>query len=499
MVIQNLFNFSVEINIKMIKRAFTIIFFAVLFLASCSPKTVEKTTSPPAETIDKNTDVDKPRLTPCVTFDDLSPADKDKAETAYVLYKDMINLKNYTTAYSLWKVAYNLAPGSNGKVKSQYDDGVAIYTDLFNNTQDSILKQNYVDTINTLYAKRLECFGPDPYVEAKKAFDFYYNFQDYIDQEELFNLFASASDAKPNKADYFIVNPFARLLYDRVLDGTTDYETGSRHAVQLLNSIDHGLSTTKGEYLESWNVINDYAPPLLEALEGFDGFYDCDYYTKKYYKLYKDNNEECEYVNLAYSRMLRGGCPLANAEVVEMQELINTRCYVAPPPSSDIKLGNQAYQEGRYKDAVNHYEDYIAKTESDENKAKFQLLIAKIYYRDLKSFSKSRKYALDAAKNKSNWGEPFILIGKLYASSGPLCGPGRGWDSQIVTWPAIDKFEYAKRIDPSVSSEANKLINTYEKYMPSVEDIFSRPGINKGDSFFVGCWIQENTTIRAAK
>jgi hypothetical protein len=35
--------------------------------------------------------------------------------------------------------------------------------------------------------------------------------------------------------------------------------------------------------------------------------------------------------------------------------------------------------------------------------------------------------------------------------------------------------------------------------MPSVEDIFSRPGINKGDSFFVGCWIQETTTIRAAK
>ena len=471
------------------------LFVIVFFSFCCSPKTTEVITEKPVQ----KPVVQEERLTPCTTFDDLSPADKDKAEIAYVLYKDQIGLKNFDEAYKLWKVAYTIAPGSNGKVKSQYDDGITIYTHFFQNTTDSLLKQRYVDTINTIYEKRVECFGKDSYVNAKKAFDFYYNFQDFIPQDELFYLFDEACDTKPNKADYFIVNPFTRLLYDRVLDGTTDYESGSKYAVQLLNSIEYGLSTTKGEYLEAWKVIDDYAPSLLEALEGFDGFYNCDYYTKKYYKLYQENSDDCEYVNLAYSRMLRGGCPLTNLEVLEMQELLNTKCYVAPPPSFDIKQGNEAYQAGRYKEAVSYYENYISKTESLENKAKFQLLIAKIYYRDLKNFSKSRKYALEAAANKSNWGEPYILIGKLYASSGPLCGPGRGWDSQIVTWPAIDKFNYAKKIDPSVSSEANKLIATYEQYMPSVEDIFSRPGINKGDSFFVGCWIQETTTIRAAK
>ncbi|MDX1409739.1 MAG: hypothetical protein R3330_16435, partial [Saprospiraceae bacterium] len=89
------------------------------------------------------------------------------------------------------------------------------------------------------------------------------------------------------------------------------------------------------------------------------------------------------------------------------------------------------------------------------------------------------------------------MIGKLYASSGPLCGPGRGWDSQIVTWPAIDQFMQARRVDPSVSAEANKWINYYSRYMPSVEDIFQRQ-LQEGQSFTVGCWIQETTTIRAA-
>ena len=98
---------------------------------------------------------------------------------------------------------------------------------------------------------------------------------------------------------------------------------------------------------------------------------------------------------------------------------------------------------------------------------------------------------------KSGWGEPYLLIGKLYASSGPLCGPGRGWDSQIVTWPAIDKWEYAKSIDPASAKEANSLIARYKQYMPNKEDVFFRT-LNVGQSFYVGCWIKETTKIRTS-
>jgi len=90
-----------------------------------------------------------------------------------------------------------------------------------------------------------------------------------------------------------------------------------------------------------------------------------------------------------------------------------------------------------------------------------------------------------------------MLIGTLYASSGPLCGPGTGWDSQVVTWPAIDKWQKAKSVDPSVAGEANKLIARYRQYMPAKGDIFQR-SLTEGASFRVRCWIQETTTIRSA-
>ena len=67
-----------------------------------------------------------------------------------------------------------------------------------------------------------------------------------------------------------------------------------------------------------------------------------------------------------------------------------------------------------------------------------------------------------------------------------------------MTWPAIDKFKQARRVDPSVAAEANKWIAYYQKYMPSVDDIFLRL-LSEGDAFKVECWIQESTTVRAAK
>jgi len=303
-----------------------------------------------------------------------------------------------------------------------------------------------------IYDKRAECFGEEATIKGRKAFDYYYNFYEYSDPDQTFNLFREAVEAKGKLSDYFVINPFSKLLHDYVVEEKISKEEGAKLAVTIGNAIDHGLATC-GNKCEAWNIIADYAPNRLESLEGVDNFYDCDYYSNKYYEQFK------------------------------------------PPPPGLLRQAFDAYSSGDYKGAIVLFEKFIAKTDDVDKKAKYTMVIAKIYYGDIKNFAASRKYARDAAKLKANWGEPYILIGKLYASSGPLCGPGRGWDSQIVTWPAIDKFQYAKKIDASVAGEANKWINTYSQYMPDREDIFQR-GIKEGSSFTVGCWINENTVVR---
>lgn len=466
---------------------------ALLMSQGCTPKVIKveevvKTTEVPTKTEPKS---------PCTQFDQLGGADRGTAESAFVLYKDQLKAGNVAEALPHWRKAYKLAPGSNGRVKSHFDDGGTIYKYLFENTKDETLRKKYVDTIMMVYDKRKECFGDEAYVNGMKAFDYYYSFDKYTTEENIYNLFKSNFDVKGKNADYFVINPFTKVLFDRVVDKKVSVEEGRKYAKLITSAINTGLSSCKGAGCETWAIINDYAPSILESLEGIDGFYDCEYYSEKYYKLFKQYPDSCDIVNLAYSRMLRGNCATNDPKLVEIKKIKTTTCYEAPPEAGCAARGNEDYGDGKYNSAVAAYLECVDEAKDAVSKSKFLLLVAKIYYRDIKNYSKARKYALDAAKLRPTWGEPYLLIGNLYASSGPLCGTGRGWESQVVTWPAIDMWTKARSVDASVTNQANSLINTYRQYMPKKEDIFFR-GIKSGDTYLVPCWIQETTLVRTS-
>lgn len=473
--------------IKKLRFAWILILLTTIQSVYANPVTQEKTSLPGMDD----------QQTPCTTLDDLDPHIKSKTEDAFTLYRDQVRFKRYEDALPLWRIAYNNAPGANGRVTYHFDDGIKIYDHLFKSAESNELKAAYVDTIMSIYDKRISCFGDDGTIEARRAFNSYYYYRDYVSEDDIFSSFKKVMELKGEKADYFMVNPFSKLVYDRVLDGKVDTAEARNLVCAIYETIEYGLQTCDGQYCDAWDIINEYSPNLLEGLEGIRGFYDCEYYMEKYFDQFLNDSTNCDNVTEVYLRMKWAACDSADHRMIALKKAKDKQCYVPPPPPGPLKLAYAALNEGQFREAIAYYNQYIEETEDSEKKADKLLLISKIYYAHIKNFPASRDYALRAAEFRSDWGEPFILIGKLYASSGPLCGPGRGWDSQIVTWPAIDKFQYAKSIDPSCAEEANEWIQRYSKYMPSVEDIFQRQ-MEKGQKFKVGCWIQEWTTIRPA-
>ncbi|MEE9374258.1 MAG: hypothetical protein V3V00_14485, partial [Saprospiraceae bacterium] len=366
-------------------------------------------------------------------------------------------------------------------------------------TTSDFEKSVIIDSVFNIYDKWIACF-PDQKetVEGKKAFNAYYTFKGRLTDAEIYNLFKSAYDGKNGKPDYFIINPFSKILFDRVVAKKIDYTEGRKYALSIMDVVANNLSTCKGKECETWEIIDDYSPDLLSRLEGLEKFYPCAYFADKYYQEYEDSPNDCDVITDTYRKLRYGKCDQNDPRILALKRAYERNCYVAPPAKGPLSLGLSALNDGRFKEAVNHYDQYIATSRDLNKKAEIQLRVAKIYYVHIKNFPQARKYALSAAETKNSWGAPHMLIGKLYASSGPLCGSGRGWASQIVTWPAIDKFLYAKKIDSSVSAEANKLIAQYRQYMPSKEDIFQRR-LKSGDSFKVPCWIQERTKVRPAQ
>ncbi len=77
--------------------------------------------------------------------------------------------------------------------------------------------------------------------------------------------------------------------------------------------------------------------------------------------------------------------------------------------------------------------------------------------------------------------------------------------NQTVFWPAVDKFQQAKRVDATVTETANELIKSYSQHFVSLDVLQDLRGkvfdanASDGDSYHVGGWINETTTIRTRK
>lgn len=466
--------------------------FSALIWFSCTPKVapvIEEEVVEEVKPVEPKEDDN-----PCVTLDELPSATRDEVETAYVLYRDNLKMQKYDEAYKLWKKAFYGAPAANGRIKYQFEDGTKIFKHFYENAETSELKQSYVDSVLAVYNKRIECYGDPGYVAGRKAFDLYYYYREHADENEIYELFKEAIDDKRETVDYYVINPFTKLLSDRIIKKEVSIEEGSKYTKLIMHALKYGAESGKNK--EAWDIINSYAPARLDNLEGIEGLYDCAYYEKKYMALYREANTDCEVINRTYSRLLYGGCDRNSAAVQELAQAKKQNCYTPPPPDGPLKKAYTAYTEGRYTESVQLFEEFVNTTSDPQKKFKYNMLIAKIYYGDIKNYPKSRQYARKAAKDNPSSGEPYLLIGKLYASSGPLCGPGTGWDSQVVTWPAIDMFKKAKS-DPATAAEAQKFITTYSQYMPKKEDIFQR-SIKAGSTYKVGCWIKETTTVRTA-
>ena len=464
------------------------------FLAGCTPKTTETAAS--SEEKEEVTPVKPPKkeenLSPCPKFRDAP--NPDDAETNYVLYRDFMKVNEWDKAFRMWKKVYAVAPAADGRRNTVYADGIRFYEYFISQTQDSAKIHAYVDTIFSIYDEIDRCYPEGGYIPARKAFDLYYKYPYRAGKKEIYSMFKKAIDTDGLNTPDFVLNPFSALLVELYDAGEIPREEAHKYQEQVRKILAHGLKTCKGKTCERWNIIQEYAPVRLEYFETVEGFYSCEYYMDKYYPEFEANPEDCDVVRTVYSRLKWGGCSESDERFRALIRVGNQNCKPEPGPA---ELAYILLREAKYPEAIEAFQKAIEEEEDVTKKANYALTIAKIYNVHLRNFPRARQWALQAADMRPGWGEPYILIGRLYASSGPLCGPGRGWDSQVVTWPAIDMWNKAKSIDPGVAAEANKWIRQYSQYMPNREDVFIR-NLKAGDSYYVGCWIQVSTTIRTS-
>jgi tetratricopeptide (TPR) repeat protein len=165
-----------------------------------------------------------------------------------------------------------------------------------------------------------------------------------------------------------------------------------------------------------------------------------------------------------------------------------------PSPEASYSLGIKFFKDKKYSDAATFF-DQATKTDNNDRKYRAYRNLA-MCYQNMGSFSRARDIARRAAQVDPTAGEPYLIIAQLYASSASQFNDEI--EKGAVYWAAVDKCQKAKSIDSSIADRANRMISSYTAGFPKAETIFFND-YSEGQSFNIGGWIGETTTIRARK
>lgn len=167
-------------------------------------------------------------------------------------------------------------------------------------------------------------------------------------------------------------------------------------------------------------------------------------------------------------------------------------------PRTYRMLGQLHLQDGEAEEALEYYQEALelpGATDEVKRDIHFNMGIAQ---QQLGRLSSARASFRNALEFDPNYGTAYIAIGDLYATAVSQCGSFEPED-RAVYWLAVDMYEKARSVDPSVGSQANQKISTYRGSFPTQENLFFK-NWEAGQSYRIdyGCysWIGQTTTVR---
>lgn len=438
---------------------------------------------------------------------------QDEAEGAHSIYRQAIKNENYKLALENWRVAYDIAPAADGRRDYHFTDGAKLYKWLYQQTDDATLKKSYADSAMMMFDGAAQCYKNQSinlskcsdqacydrkvgYIYGRKVYEMYYTFN--MPRDKIYKNAKKSLKLAENDTEYIVFEPMAAAMvasYQR--DQISAREVRKQHALLKQIAADHiANDETYGQYYDQ--AITSVNRKITEIE---DEVYDCDYFLDKLLPQLEEYPDSASLIKEVYETLLDRGCDTSRQEMQELKEPYETymkeyrqmvrRELAKTNPGMAARI---LYEEGKYQEALNKYQEAVDETEEADKLADYYFSMASILGRKLKRYSDARSKALKAAQYRSEWGQPYLLIGDMYASA--KCGDA--WNQRLSILAALDKYQYARSIDPGSKSAADRRISNYRNSKPLETEGFMR-GLNEGDKVNVGCWIGETVRLRFSK
>ncbi len=401
------------------------------------------------------------------------------------LYVEYYRQNNYEDAIEPWKVVYSECPRAS---KNIYLHGENMIKDAIEDAEDENRKKKFLDSLMNLYDKRIEYFDQEGYVTGKKALDLLNHGEKSAENlKKVYDLLAKSIDMRGEESSAAVLVNYMNL-------SNSLHKNGIIEDKQILD--DYSLTL---KLVESQLEDDPDHKMLTRAKETIDKIFEnsgaatCENLISLYKPRFEENKEDLETVNKIIGL-------LTDAKCTESDLYLNANIQLnklEPDPDIAHHISELFYKRENFDKTIEYYKNAIELEEDDKKKADYSTELAILTFEEREDKVTAREYARQAIEFNPDNGRPYLLIGRLYAESTEECGEEE-FEQKAVLWAAVDKFQKAKQVDSDIADEAQGYIDSYRPRFPDKKDIFFQ-NYEIGDTYQIGCWINETTTVRTSE
>lgn len=405
------------------------------------------------------------------------------------LYQEFYNQKNYKDAYEPWKNALKACPNNHVNL---YIRGAVILKNLIVQAQTPEKQNQYIEELLGLYDKRTLAFGQEANNIARKAKDL--SELRPNEKERIYNLYKEAAE-KGGEKGVDLDDQYKPLYLKACFDYLASIQAHEEQMTPLFDAYDYAsdaLEFSKKQALENGDEknlknIQDYIIATEQIIEPFAS---CDKIISIYQPKFDAEPNNIELLKKITTNLERKGCVKSDLFFNATENLHK----LEPTSKSAFMMGQMLGAKDKFREAAPYFKEALDKYETNEDKAKAcmywaQMLMASNQY----SAARSAFYQVfDYDKTKE--GEALYFIASMYLSSAASCASHEG-KIRGAAWVAYDKAARAKSLDPSIADKCEALMRSAVGQWPTTENAFFYE-ITNGQSYTVGCWINESTTVR---
>ncbi|MGE4586060.1 MAG: tetratricopeptide repeat protein [Mangrovibacterium sp.] len=425
------------------------------------------------------------------TSEELVKAKNTEFMSNYTMYDQFYKQDDYKSALIPWRMMFRKYPKSSINI---YIHGTKMYSDLIEKASDQTIKDACIDTLMSIYDKRIRYFDQKGFVLGRKATDYLkYKLENKdMSDEKLksvlktgYNDLKEAIQLEKNETELAVLVVFMQVTKRLYGMGELSREDVSANYSLASNVVDTGLA--KEPESEKYTTSKQIIDELFQT----SGAADCESLIALYEPKFESVSQDVDALKNMLRVLGKQDCTGSELFARASEKLYS----LDPSPEAAFNMARLFMKRDEFNKAKEYYQSAIASEADKELLSKYYYELGAFTFAKENNFRAARNYARKALENNPNHGRALILIGDIYAHYSKHYGD-TDFDHLSLYWLAVDYYQKAKRVDPEVFAEANKKISTYRVYFPDKETLFFG-GYQDGQTISFGSWINESSKVRA--